>query len=147
MENDFALINVLMQLGVVNMTQELKIALANSKEFEEFVEKYQPYDLAELVMDLEYDDQIKFFTMAPSPLGAEIIEYLEPELQYRIMDHITEDNAVKLLDHMSSDRVVDLLLAVHPHQTKRLMKFIPADYREKIKTLMTYEADTAGSLA
>jgi len=134
-------------LGVVTMTDELKMALINVAVFEEFIERYQPYDLAEMVIELEYNEQIDFFTITPSSLGAEIIEYLEPELQYRIIDHLSEDHAVELINHMSSDKVVDLLLAIHPHQTKRLIDYIPTDYREKIKTLMTYEAETAGSLA
>ncbi|MBS4205895.1 magnesium transporter [Lederbergia citrea] len=131
------------------MTEELKNVLAEFDQlsFHEFIEKYQPYDLAEMVTNLNYEDQIAFFETAPQDLGAEIIEFLEPELQYRIMDHLADDSTITLLNDMSSDKVVDLLLAIHPHQAKILMEFLPEDYREKIKTLMTYEANTAGSLA
>lgn len=119
----------------------------NKINMDKFIDKYQPYDLAKMVTGLADVEQILFFTKVPRPVAAEIIEYLEPELQYRILDHIGENLAIKLLNDMSSDRAVDLLLAIHPHQARRLMEFLPKEYRKKIKTLMTYENNTAGSLA
>ncbi|RST71283.1 magnesium transporter [Siminovitchia acidinfaciens] len=129
------------------MIKELINNLSSKEEIGEFIEKFQPYDLAEMVTDLDDKEQIVFFTNIPFDLGAEIIEYLEPELQYRLLDHIEKKIAITLLNHMSSDKAVDLLLAIHPYQAKILMEFLPKEYREKIKTLMTYEDNSAGSLA
>nr|WP_113756173.1 magnesium transporter [Brevibacillus laterosporus] len=131
------------------MDQELKNLLdeQNLDLLYEYISRFQPYDLAEMFIQFEHEDQLKWISMLPIPLGAEILEYVEPELQYRILDRINTDTASSLLNEMSSDKVVDLLLAIHPHQAEKLMKFLPPDYREKISTLMTFSPNSAGSLA
>jgi magnesium transporter len=113
----------------------------------ELVSHLQPYDLAEIIKNLEYDDQLQFISLIPLSLGAEILEYLDPELQYKILARIDDQRAASLLNKMSSDTVVDMLLAVHPHQANKLMDFLPDDYRKKISTLMTFPPNSAGSLA
>ncbi|WP_019120951.1 magnesium transporter [Brevibacillus massiliensis] len=113
----------------------------------ELVSHLQPYDLAEIIKNLEYDDQLQFISLIPLSLGAEILEYLDPELQYKILARIDDQRAASLLNKMSSDTVVDMLLAVHPRQANKLMDFLPDDYRKKISTLMTFPPNSAGSLA
>lgn len=129
--------------------QELRSLLnrQNQEVFMEYISRYQPFDLAEALEQLEQIEQLQLVTWLPISLGAEIIEYVEPELQYRLLSRIKEDNTSSLLNEMSSDTVVDMLLAIHPHQAKKLMNFLPTDYREKIRTLMTFAPETAGSLA
>ncbi|WP_213583046.1 magnesium transporter [Paenibacillus sp. J2TS4] len=131
------------------MLQELQDRLAeqNKEGLDDFLARYQPYDLAEMLTQLEEEEQIEFIAALPIALGAEILEYVDPELQYRILDRGARETAALLLNEMSSDRVVDLLIAIHPHQAKTLMEFLPLDYREKISTLMKYPPESAGSLA
>lgn len=131
------------------MVQELKKVLDENNEdvLHDFLSRFQPYDLAAMFIHLESDDQLKLISRLPISLGAEILEYVEPELQYRTLDRITKDRTSLLLNEMSSDRVVDLLLAIHPHQAETLVELLPPDYREKISTLMTFPPETAGSLA
>lgn len=100
-----------------------------------------------MINSLNHKEQIDFFRHIAPRSGAEIMEYLDPELQYRVLDHVEENVAITLINYMSSDKAADLLLAIHPHQAKILMDFLPKDYRDKIKALMAYEANTAGSLA
>ncbi|MFM1651067.1 magnesium transporter [Brevibacillus sp. B_LB10_24] len=123
------------------------LAQQNIELLYEHISHLQPYDLAEIIKNLEYDDQMQCMSLIPLPLGAEILEYLDPELQYKILARTDDQRAASLLNKMSSDAVVDMLLAVHPHQANKLMDFLPDDYRKKISTLMTFPPDTAGSLA
>jgi len=131
------------------MVQELITLLDenNQDSLQDFISRFQPYDLAEMFIHLEDEYQLKLISILSTPLGAEILEYVEPELQYRILDRSTKETTSLLLNEMSSDSVVDFLLAIHPHQAETLMKILPLDYREKISTLMTFPPDTAGSLA
>lgn len=129
--------------------QELKtILIANNKEYlNDFVSKLQHFDIAAMLSELEQEEQLMFISQVPIPLGAEILEYLEPELQYRLLDRIKDNFVSGLLNEMSSDMIVNLLLSIHPHQAKKLMDFLPDDYREKINTLMNCDPNTAGRLA
>ncbi|MCY9516638.1 magnesium transporter [Paenibacillus apiarius] len=131
------------------MIQDLKDRLAEQKQgaLKEFLARFQPYDLAEMLMELEESEQIQFIAKLPVDLGAEILEYADPELQYRILDRGSKETAASMLNEMSSDKVVDLLLAIHPHQAETLLELLPADYREKISALMQYPPESAGSLA
>ncbi|MBB6673518.1 magnesium transporter [Cohnella nanjingensis] len=131
------------------MLQELKSLLnANDRDaLEEYIARIQPYDLAEMFMQLDLKDQVRLFADLPISLSAEIMEYMEPDAQYRILNRSSADAASSLLNEMSSDSVVDLLLAIHPHQAEKMMGSLPPDYREKISTLMNFAPDSAGSLA
>ncbi|MFF2448045.1 magnesium transporter [Neobacillus sp. NPDC058068] len=132
-----------------NMMLELKTILQeqNQGNLNELIGDLQPFDIAEMVSELDTEEQLTFFFLVPTSLGAEILEYLEPELQYKILLRMKEQYKSDLLNEMSSDTIVNLLLSVHPNQAKKLMDYLPDDYRVKINTLMNYEPNTAGRLA
>ncbi len=130
------------------MDLELEKAIdeQNQEAVIEFTNRFQPYDLAKMLAELDHADRITLLSMLSVQLGAEVLEYLEPELQYRIFNRMQDSLTSALLNEMSSDAVVDMLLAIHPHQAKKLMEFLPTDYRDKINTLMNFPPDSAGSL-
>lgn len=132
-----------------NMIQEMKAILndQNRDSLMEYVSRFQPFDIAKILSELELKEQLIFIITIPIPIGTEILEYLEPELQYKILHRMKDGFASSLILEMSSDSVVNLLLSIHPHQAKKMMAFLPDNYREKINTLMSYEPDTAGRLA
>ncbi|WP_240421023.1 magnesium transporter [Paenibacillus periandrae] len=112
-----------------------------------FAENYRPFDLAACVEKLDRDEQLQLLKMLPPDLSAEIIEYLEPVLQYQILNHLEESETSQVLNRMSGDVVADMMLAIHRHQSIKLLNLLPEDYRNKVQTLMTFPEQTAGSLA
>jgi magnesium transporter len=112
----------------------------------ELLRQMQPYDLAEIFRDLDVDLQRELITHLSLAHAAEVLEYLEPEKTYELLSRMDETVTSLLIKQMSSDMVVDLLLAIHPLQAEKLQRLLPADYRKKIKQLMTYPEDTAGGL-
>jgi magnesium transporter len=112
----------------------------------ELLRQMQPYDLAEIFRDLDVDLQRELITHLSLAHAAEVLEYLEPERTYELLSRMDETVTSLLIKQMSSDMVVDLLLAIHPLQAEKLQRLLPADYRKKIKQLMTYPEDTAGGL-
>ncbi|OIK12215.1 magnesium transporter [Bacillus sp. MUM 116] len=131
------------------MIQEMKTILLekNQELLNDFVSHFQHFDIAAMLSELEREEQLLFISLVPIPVGAEILEYLEPELQYKILHRIKDHLTSEILNEMSSDTIVNLFLAIHPNQAKKLMGFLPDDYREKINTLMNYKPNTAGRLA
>ncbi|MGA8942202.1 MAG: magnesium transporter [Thermoactinomyces sp.] len=117
-----------------------------SARVHELLNKMQPYDLSEMLRELDERQQLELISSLSLANAAEVLEYLEPELQYRLLNHLDKSLASPLLKQMSSDMVVDLLLAVHPLQAKKLLRLLPEDYRKKINDLMNYPEYTAGSL-
>ena len=135
------------KLDPVTEIQSLLKEGYDSAKILETVGPLQPYDVSEIVRQLDHDDQLQLMRILPTEVGAEALEYLEPEIQYRILHHLHPDIAVPLLKEMSSDTVVDLLLSIHPNQAAALKQWLPTAYRERIDTLMTFPENTAGSLA
>ncbi|WP_442600527.1 magnesium transporter [Paenibacillus sp. KN14-4R] len=124
-----------------------KIMESDKNSLIAYVELFRPFDLANCVEKLDKTEQYKLMELLPPIISAEILEYLEPALQYRILNHLEETLTSQVLYEMSSDVVVDMMLAIHRYQAEKLLNHLPEDYREKVKTLMTFPEHTAGSLA
>ncbi|KPC74009.1 magnesium transporter [Thermoactinomyces vulgaris] len=131
------------------MKSEIELTLKSPLDTErllDLLDQLQPFDLAEVLRELDEADRLELITHLPLTDAAEAIEYLEPELQYSLLNRLSDDIASPLLKQMSSDTVVDMLLAVHPLQAEKMLRLLPADYREQINNLMSYPEYTAGSL-
>ncbi len=128
---------------------KIKELLSNQKEQSaiEFLEQFQPIDLAALIEHLDRTEQYQVVSILSTKITAEALEYMPPEQQYHILVHIDELKTSSIINDMSSDVVADMLLALHRHQTFRLLNLLQADYRKKVETLMTFPEFTAGSLA
>ena len=135
------------KLDLVSEIQTLLQEDADHSKILELVGPLQPYDVSEILRELDHGEQLKLMGILSTEVGAEALEYLEPEIQYRILHHLHPDLAIPLLKEMSSDAVVDLLLAIHPNQAAALKKWLPESYRERINTLMTFPENSAGGLA
>lgn len=107
----------------------------------------QPFDIAEILQELEFADSLVLAGRLPSELGAASLEYLEPALCYRILRHLPDRQAANLLMQMSGDAIVDLLRAIHPKQAEIVTAWLPEEHRAPIATLLTFPEGTAGSLA
>ena len=134
-------------MDYTSLQAQIRMSLKDSSpDVYEDLHSLRPYDISEIMKDLEHEEQILLFPMIPIPLAAEVLEYLEPELQYHILQHLPISFSTPLFQQMSSDTVVDMLLAIHPLQAERLLDLLPLDYRKKINQLMAYPENTAGSL-
>jgi magnesium transporter len=131
------------------LKSEIELTLKSPLDTErllDLLDQLQPFDLAEVLRELDEAARLELITHLPLTDAAEAIEYLEPELQYSLLNRLSDDIASPLLKQMSSDTVVDMLLAVHPLQAEKMLRLLPADYREQINNLMSYPEYTAGSL-
>lgn len=119
----------------------------DTESIKEYIETFRPFDLAECIEQLKSREQYELFNILDPAKSAEILEYLEPVIQYRILDHLDEAMTYKILNNMSSDVVADMMLAVHRYQAEKLLILLPEGYSQKVRTLMTFPEQTAGSLA
>ncbi|SDZ13628.1 magnesium transporter [Thermoactinomyces sp. DSM 45892] len=131
---------------IQNRIQTVLDTSPNSTELLEIIQPLQPYDISQVISHLEGPEQLKLIPSLPIPMAAESIEYLEPEVQYNILQHLDNSISSLLLKQMSSDAVVDTLLAIHPYQAERLLRLLSEEYRLQINKLMSYPEYTAGSL-
>lgn len=108
------------------------------------LEEAQPYDIAQVIEEL--DDTERFWLLAALPveLAAEALEHLDYDLQYKLLDHADAAVSRAILAEMSSDALADLAGAMHPRQAEQLLKMLPSGEERTIRALMAYPPHTAG---
>lgn len=113
----------------------------------ELTGELQPYDLSNLLTNLDTAEQFLLLAALPPERSAETLEHFEPIEQYRFLDHLEHEITAAILNQMSSDAVVELFTALHPLQRERLISLLRVPFREQICDQMSYPENSAGSLS
>jgi len=132
------------------MVEQLKALLepgASGNALLELVDELQPYDLSLLLRELSQDQKNSLLQSIPPEIAAETLEHLEPLEQYHHLSNLNHRAAVDILNHLSSDNIVQLFAALHPRQTERLISYLEPEYQAKVRDLLTFPENSAGSLA
>lgn len=127
-----------------NKFQTLVDDIIHPELVKEFLDELQPYDLYEIILELDFKRQMQLLSILPPPTAAETLEYMFFDQQYHLLDHLDEQVSRAILGAMSSDAVADLAMAVHPRRAEELLKLLPDEHRSKILQLMEYPENTAG---
>lgn len=136
-----------MQTKLVEQVQTLLAPGEPRYDLIALVDELQPYDLYLLLQELDTDKQFTLLKSIPPEIAAETMEHFEPLNQYQLLSRLNHDAAVQILNHLSSDNMVQLFAALHPRQAERLFSHLKDELQEKIRGLMSYPENTAGSLA
>lgn len=123
----------------------LAVQAGTDAEVRSLAEGLQPFDLAGAIGALEAEsDRLRLLSLLSPEQAAETLEHLDFDVQYALINHLPEPITRAILHEMSSDAVVDLANAMHPRQAERLLGWLPPDYAEQVRALMTYPENTAG---
>lgn len=110
----------------------------------DLLDELQPYDIATLLPELEWKQQVQLLRILPPEMAASTLEHLDHDDQYHLIDYL-DDTAVRaILAEMPSDAIVDLIGAIHPKQAKEILRRVPAEDLAGIRQLLTYPDHTAG---
>jgi len=110
----------------------------------DLLDELQPYDIATILPELDWDHQVDLLRILPSGIAASTLEHLDHDDQYRLIDHLDDVAVRAILAEMSSDALVDLIGAIHPRQAKEILRRVPVEDLAGIRQLMTYPDYTAG---
>lgn len=102
--------------------------------------------VAEILEELE-DDQIwKVLDNADIALRVEIFEHLSLRRQELLAEAIELPKLAELLNHMSSDDRVDLLSRLSSDRCEGAMRLLASSERNEIRKLLSYDESSAGSI-
>ena len=104
------------------------------------------YDIAQEIKSLPLNDQVTLIGMIPVRKTSKILHHLSPKEQYYILSHLPEDKAKIVLNTQPIDDLVDLFLAIDPNKDIKLMSYLHTEVQQKVKDLMLFKPETAGSL-
>ncbi len=118
----------------------------DDEKIREFIENVHPADIAEVLVDLEDDDQIRLFTLLPWDMATDVLEDINSETFSRLIRALPIEQKVIVLDMMSSDDMVDKLGELSEIRQLEIMSFLNDEDADDVKALLVYDEDTAGGI-
>ncbi|WP_319466735.1 magnesium transporter [uncultured Pseudodesulfovibrio sp.] len=110
------------------------------------LEAQHPADAAEAIEGLDLTDQIKFIKQLPVKDAALSLAEMETHDQKEIIQNLNRGLAGRIVAHMSPDDATDLLDELDYELQQALLRRVPAEERAELKTLLTFDPDTAGGV-
>ena len=110
------------------------------------LETQHPADAAETIEGLDITDQVKFIKQLPIKDAAESIAEMDERDQKELISNLNRGLAARIVDEMSPDDATDLLDNLDDDLQKALLSRVPAEERAELKTLLTFDPDTAGGV-
>lgn len=111
---------------------------------EELLDELQPFDVAFVLQQLDFEQQLQLLALTPPRQAAESLEHLDFELQYRLLDHVGEEHARAILAEMPAHHLVMLVNAIHPLRAQVLLRLVPDEAKPHIAQMQTLPEDAAG---
>jgi magnesium transporter len=122
------------------------IEARNFAALREMFREWPPADVAEVILDMEEDDQVIIFRVLPSALAADVFEYLDVEAQRKLLRGMAHEQVVAILNEMSPDDRTALLEELPSAPARQLIKLLTPEERHVAQSLLGYPEGSVGRL-
>ena len=122
------------------------IETRNFAALRETFREWPPADVAELILDMEEDDQVIIFRVLPAALAADVFEYIGIEEQQKLLHAMAHEQVVAILNEMSPDDRTALLEELPSEAARQLIKLLTPDERRVAQSLLGYPEGSVGRL-
>ena len=125
------------------------LASGSPEKFQLFIKKYHEADIAEALQELSSQDRQNFFLKVNPELSTDVLEELTIDQQVDIISKSQIKDAAKIIEEMHPDDAADLfeeLLETNEDKAEEIMNALPDKEQSELKSLLSYEEDSAGSL-
>ncbi len=136
MEN-FALDDILARLRAALERDDLAAAVA-------IIESLQPADQADLVEELDDEDQVALLSELPPADSADVLEEMEDEEAAALAERLPVSDLADILDEMEADEAADVLGDLPPERAAEALRAM--EDSADVLPLLQYADDTAGGL-
>lgn len=102
--------------------------------------------LAELSEVIEKEKILIAFRILTKEKAGEVFSYSTPEMQQKLIEHLTDTELRSVMNELYMDDKVDLLEEMPSNVVKRILKNVKKEDREIINELLKYPQDSAGSI-
>ncbi|MEO7931906.1 MAG: magnesium transporter [Chthoniobacterales bacterium] len=103
-------------------------------------------DLAELLSDLEVEEQVIFFRVLPHSIAADTFEYLDVDTQTALLHAMGQEQVVGILNEMSPDDRTALLEELPANVVSQLLRLLTPKERAVAQALLNYPEESVGRL-
>jgi magnesium transporter len=108
--------------------------------------EWPPADVAEVILDMDEDDQVIVFRVLPSALAADVFEYLDLDAQQKLLHAMAHEQCVGILNEMSPDDRTALLEEMPSAAARQLIKLLTPEERRVATALLGYPEGSVGRL-
>jgi len=122
------------------------IETRNFGALREMFREWPPADVAEVILDMDEDDQVIIFRILPSALAADVFEYLDVEAQQKLLRGMAHEQVVGILNEMSPDDRTALLEELPSAAARQLIKLLTPEERQVAQSLLGYPEGSVGRL-
>jgi len=122
------------------------IETRNFAALREMFREWPPADVAEVILDMDEDDQVIVFRVLPSALAADVFEYLDVEAQQKLLRGMAHELVVGILNEMSPDDRTALLEELPSAAARQLIKLLTPEERQIAQSLLGYPEGSVGRL-
>ena len=100
-------------------------------------------DLADALEELSGEEQEAVFSALDAKKAAETLVEAEPRTQRQLVADLRKEKARAILSQMSVPQVADLFSVLPHDDMEKLMGLVPADYAERVTSIITEHETTA----
>lgn len=118
----------------------------NFKELKEALENMHPFDIAEMLEELDDRQMILVFRLLAKDMAAETFTEMNSDMREVLVNALTDSEIKEFMDEMYLDDTVDVLEEMPANVVDRLLMATDEDRRKQINTLLNYPEDSAGSI-
>ena len=125
------------------------IELLSNKRYSnlnKYLEQINNQDIPALFEDLSQEDMVRLFRVLPKDEAAEVFSYMDPDLQEKLINCLTDKELKVVVDELFMDDTVDLIEEMPSNVVKRILKNVDKEDRKTINELLKYPSDSAGSI-
>lgn len=122
------------------------IAEKKVKMLREVFDEYNVVDMSELVAELSVEEALFVFKTLKKEVSSEIFSYLSHEKQESLIELLTGPEIQSILNNLYSDDIVDFIEEMPANLVEHILKSASQSQREEINRLLSYEANSAGSI-
>lgn len=112
----------------------------------EVLNHWLPADLAGVLDGLGNFDKVRVLRALSGPLAAQVFEYLNLDVQERLIETLPEEESAALLESMSPDDRTALLEELPAESAARLLARLSPAERAVAESLLNYSPDSIGRL-
>ena len=110
------------------------------------MEQINSQDVPALFEELSSEDMVRLFRVLPKDEAAEVFSYMDPDLQEKLINCLTDRELKVVINDLFMDDTVDLIEEMPSNVVKRILKTVNKDDRKTINELLKYPSDSAGSI-
>src|SRR5436189_1546373 len=122
------------------------IETRNFAALRELFHEWPPADVAEVILDMDEDDQVIIFRVLPHALAADVFEYLDVDAQQQLLRAMAHEQVVAILNEMSPDDRTALLEELPSAAARQLIRLLTPEERNVAQVLLGYPEGSVGRL-